>query len=67
LGFSGTPSTDAFFQVGSTAQDADDRILYDQSNGALYYNADGTGALAAVQFALLSSAPTLLYTDFVVG
>ena len=67
LGFSVTPSTDAFFHAGSAAHDADDRILYDQSIGALYYDADGPGALAAVQFALLSSAPTLLYTDFVVG
>ncbi len=67
LGFSGAPSTDTFFHAGSTAHDADDRIVYDQANGALYYDADGTGALAAVQFALLSGAPTLLYTDFVVG
>jgi Ca2+-binding RTX toxin-like protein len=67
LDFSGTPSTDAFFHAGSSAHDMPDRILYDQSNGALYYDADGTGALAAVQYALLISAPTLLYTDFVVG
>ena len=67
LGFSGAPSTDAFFHAGSAAHDATDRIVYDQSNGALSYDADGSGALAAMQFALLSSAPTLLYTDFVMG
>ena len=67
IGFTGTPSSDAFFFTGGESQNADDRIVYDQSNGALYYDADGTGALAAVQFALLSSAPTLLYTDFLVG
>ncbi len=67
LGFSASPSTDAFFHAGSAAHDADDRIVYDQSNGALFYDADGTGALAAVQFAVLSLTPTLLYTDLVVG
>ncbi len=67
LGFSGAPSTDAFFHAGSAAHDTTDRILYDQANGALFYDADGTGALAAVQFAVFSSGPTLLYTDFVVG
>jgi uncharacterized delta-60 repeat protein len=67
LGFSGSPSSDAFFQAGSVTQDADDRILYDQSNGSLSYDADGTGTLAAVQFAVLSGAPVLLYTDFLVA
>ncbi len=64
LGFSGAPSTDAFFHAGSAAHDADDRIVYDQANGALYYDADGNGALAAVQFAVLSSMPGVQYTDF---
>ena len=67
LGFSGTPSTDVFFHSGSAAHDANDRILYDTDTGALFYDADGSGVLAAVQLAALSSAPTLLYTDFVVG
>jgi cyclophilin family peptidyl-prolyl cis-trans isomerase/methionine-rich copper-binding protein CopC len=67
LGFTGTPSTDAFFHAGNTAHDADDRVLYDQTNGALYYDADGTGELAAVQFAVLGSMPTVLYTDFYVA
>jgi hypothetical protein len=67
MGFSGAPSTDAFFHAGSAAHDATDRILYDQSNGALSYDADGTGALAAVQFAVLSSAPVLLYSDILIA
>ncbi len=66
LGFSGTPSTDAFFHAGSTAPDADDRILYDQSNGALYYDADGIDGMAAMQFAVLSSLPMLQHNDFIV-
>jgi uncharacterized delta-60 repeat protein len=67
LGFAGVPSTDAFFHAGSAAHDTTDHIVYDQSNGALYFDADGTGALAAVQFAVMNSTPALLYTDFVVG
>jgi Ca2+-binding RTX toxin-like protein len=67
IGFTGSPSTHAFFHAGSTAQDEDDRILYDQSTGALSYDADGSGALAAVQFAVLSGAPVMLYTDLLVA
>jgi uncharacterized delta-60 repeat protein len=63
IGFTGSPSTDAFFHAGSTAQDANDRILYNQSTGTLAYDADGTGTLAAVQFAVLSGVPVLLYSD----
>jgi hypothetical protein len=35
------------------AQDANDRILSDQSTGLLSYDADDTGALAAMRFAVL--------------
>ncbi len=67
MGFSGSPGSDAFFHAGGTAHDADDRILYDQAVGSLYYDADGAGVLAAVQFAVLSGTPWLVYTDFTVG
>ncbi len=67
LGFSGSPGTDAFFHLGSAALNSDHRILYDQSNGTLAYDSDGTGARAAVQFAVLSGAPVLLYTDLLAG
>jgi Ca2+-binding RTX toxin-like protein len=67
LGFSGSPSSDAFFHTGNSAHDADDRVLYDQSNGALYYDADGTGALAAVRFAVLGGMPAIQYLDFQVA
>ncbi len=67
LDFLNEPTTDAFFQLGTTAQDTNDRILYDQAVGSLYYDADGTGAIAAIRFAVLSSLPTLHYTDFIVA
>jgi Ca2+-binding RTX toxin-like protein len=52
--------------AGVTAgHDGDDRIAYNTTTGALYYDADGSGAGAAVQIALLgtSTHPSLLYTD----
>jgi len=52
------------FVIGTAAGDADDRIIYDQTTGALYYDADGNGAGAAVQFASLSGAPALSASDF---
>lgn len=43
----------ATFRVGSSAQDADDRIVYDNETGTLYYDADGNGAGSAIAFAVL--------------
>ncbi|POF43391.1 hypothetical protein B0D71_00830 [Pseudomonas laurylsulfativorans] len=55
-----------FFQAGPVALDAGDRILYDQTNGALSYDADGTGATAAIQVATVGSTvhPAMAFTDF---
>jgi Ca2+-binding RTX toxin-like protein len=54
------------FVNGSTALDADDRILYNQGTGQLFYDADGNGAGAAVQFATLSPSLSLTASDFMV-
>ena len=55
------------FRLGTAALDADDRILYDAATGALYYDKDGTGVAAAIQFATLDNMPaTLNATDFLV-
>jgi Ca2+-binding RTX toxin-like protein len=54
------------FHAGAAAHDADDRILYDAATGQVFYDADGNGAGAAVQFATLAGAPALTAADFVV-
>ena len=63
----GTLATGQFWSGASVTagHDGDDRIVYNSTTGALYYDADGSGAGAAVQIALLgtSTHPSLLYTD----
>jgi Ca2+-binding RTX toxin-like protein len=46
--------------------DADDRILYNDTTGALFYDGDGSGVGVAIQFATLNGAPTVDFTDFFV-
>src|ERR1044072_1385746 len=52
------------FVTGTSAQDADDRIIYDQATGNLYYDADGSGSGAAIQFATLQGVPGITASDF---
>jgi Ca2+-binding RTX toxin-like protein len=56
----------AAFWGGSEAHDATDRVIYDKKNGALYYDADGTGDAAQVKFATLSKNLKVTYKDFFV-
>jgi Ca2+-binding RTX toxin-like protein len=54
------------FRLG-TAQDADDRILYDSATGELRYDGDGSGgAFGAIHFATLQGAPMIGVGDFTV-
>ena len=42
------------FTLGSAATEANNRFIYNASTGALFFDADGTGAIGQVQFATLS-------------
>ena len=54
------------FYKGLNAHDADDRILYDSATGALSYDADGTGSIAAVKFAQIATNLKISAADFLV-
>lgn len=54
------------FLINTRALDADDRLFYNSQTGALFYDADGTGSTAAIQFAILSKNLTLTAADFVI-
>jgi Ca2+-binding RTX toxin-like protein len=51
---------------GTAASDADDRIIYDQSTGELYYDADGSGVGAQVLFAVLENTPAVTTDMFAI-
>ncbi len=63
IGGLGTLSSGAF-HTGAAAADSDDRIIYNAGTGQLFYDADGNGAGAAVQFAQLSGGLSLTASDF---
>ncbi|WP_442581293.1 calcium-binding protein [Mesorhizobium sp. ASY16-5R] len=56
----------AAFRVNATgtAGDSTDRIIYETDTGKLFYDADGTGATAAVHFATLTTGLLLTNADF---
>jgi Ca2+-binding RTX toxin-like protein len=54
------------FATGAAAAEADDRIVYNGATGALYYDADGIGGAAQIQFGAMASGLALTNLDFVV-
>ncbi len=61
----GTLSASAF-TTGTTAQDANDRIIYDSSTGRIFYDADGSGPGGKVLFAQVNAGITVTNADFLV-
>ncbi len=49
-----------------TAVDGNDYVLYDNTDGRLFYDADGNGEGTRIQFATLTGAPAVTAGDFVV-
>lgn len=49
---------------GGSAVDSSDRILYNQSTGQLYYDPDGSGGAAMIQFAVIANHATLTADSF---
>jgi Ca2+-binding RTX toxin-like protein len=68
IGFGTTGAIDSdVFASGAgiaTAQDAEDRLIYNTSTGNLFYDEDGAGGVAAVKVAVLTGAPSLTHSDF---
>ncbi|WP_342149945.1 matrixin family metalloprotease [Methylorubrum sp. SB2] len=56
----------AFKNAGTAAIDLDDRIIYRQTTGELFYDADGSGKAAAVKFAVLDNKAALTAHDFLI-
>ena len=52
--------------IGTQALDTNDRIIYNSATGQLFFDADGSGSGAAVQFATLAEAPAITAADFLV-
>ena len=51
------------FVLGAAAADASDRIIYNQATGKMYFDADGSGAAAAVQFAAFNAGTVITLAD----
>jgi Ca2+-binding RTX toxin-like protein len=69
--FTALPTTGALstaaFGIGASAVTAAQRIGYDSTSGSLWYDADGSGSLAASHFARLSMGLVLTASRFVVS
>ena len=52
------------FTLGAVATTAEHRIVYNQSTGELFYDADGAGGMAAVKFAIIANHLQLSAASF---
>jgi Ca2+-binding RTX toxin-like protein len=60
----GSLSASAFY-IGTAAQTADHRIIYDDQSGDVFFDADGTGSVAAILFANVAANTALTNMDFI--
>jgi Ca2+-binding RTX toxin-like protein len=54
------------FVIGAAALEDQHRIIYDDTSGAVYYDSDGVGGVAQIQFAQLDPGLALTHFDFLV-
>ena len=54
------------FALSTAPAEADDRIIYDQATGFLYFDVDGGSRANQVQFATLSNLAVITADDFLV-
>ncbi len=52
--------------IGQSALDAQDRIVYNNKTGGLFYDADGAGAIRAIQFAKIDAALKITAAHFII-
>jgi Ca2+-binding RTX toxin-like protein len=55
-----------FFFAGTKAHDSNDHVIYNKKTGALFYDADGTGSKAQIQFATITKNLKMGTGDFFV-
>lgn len=71
----GTLAADAFYSApgAKDGHDSTDRVIYDPGSGKLFYDADGSGKIAAVLVAVVDTAegsaahPALTYADILIS
>lgn len=54
------------FRIGSAALDADDRVVYNNTSGGLFYDSDGNGAALQIQFATLDPSLPMTSANFTI-
>jgi Chlamydia polymorphic membrane protein (Chlamydia_PMP) repeat len=54
------------FLEGISANDVDDRFIYDRDRGSLYFDSDGSGALPPVLMAIFNDRASLTNADIVI-
>jgi Ca2+-binding RTX toxin-like protein len=68
LGTNGTLAHASFVaNTTGAAETHSQHIIYDTKTGALFYDHDGAGGHAAVEFAVLAHHPAVVAADFLLG
>ena len=59
------PIDPAVFCTGPAALEADDRIIYDPATGRIFFDEDGLGGEAGIEFATVTAGTPLTAADFI--